>query len=101
MGPTGWYWGGSWLCVSPNCNSATAAAQFVYDMTINADTMKQYALAHSDFVNNKTVMADVVAEGANKNPLLKDGQDQFSTLLDSADNIQPGWYRWSEHWHHQ
>ena len=88
MGPTGWYWGGSWLCVSPNCNSATAAAQFVYDMTINADTMKQYALAHSDFVNNKTVMADVVAEGANKNPLLKDGQDQFSTLLDSADNIK-------------
>ena len=87
MGPTGWYWGGSWLCVSPNCNSATAAAQFVYDMTINADTMKQYALAHSDFVNNKTVMADVVAEGANKNPLLKDEQDQFATLLDSADNI--------------
>ena len=33
-------------------------------------------------------MADVVAEGANKNPLLKDGQDQFSTLLDSADNIK-------------
>lgn len=88
MGPTGWYWGGSWLCVSPNCNSATAAAQFVYDMTINADTMKQYALAHSDFVNNKTVMADVVAEGANKNPLLKDDQDQFATLLDSADNIK-------------
>lgn len=87
MGPTGWYWGGSWLCVSPNCNSATAAAQFVYDMTINADTMKQYALSHSDFVNNKTVMADVVAEGANKNPLLKDEQDQFATLLDSADNI--------------
>ena len=56
-------------------------------MTINADTMKQYALAHSDFVNNKTVMADVVAEGANKNPLLKDEQDQFATLLDSADNI--------------
>lgn len=87
MGPTGWYWGGSWLCVSPSCNSATAAAQFVYDMTINADTMKQYALSHSDFVNNKTVMADVVAEGANKNPLLKDGQDQFATLLDSADKI--------------
>ena len=87
MGPTGWYWGGSWLCVSPNCNSATAAAQFVYDMTINADTMKQYALSHSDFVNNKTVMSDLVAEGTNKNPLLKDEQDQFATLLDSADNI--------------
>ncbi len=86
-GPTGWYWGGSWLCVSPNCNSATAAAQFVYDMTINPETMKAYALNHSDFVNNKTVMAEIIAEGSNSNELFKDGQDQFAVLADSAAQI--------------
>lgn len=86
-GPTGWFWGGSWLCVSPNCNSATAAAQFVYDMTINAETMKAYALNHSDFVNNKTAMAEIIAEGSNSNELFKDGQDQFAVLADSAAKI--------------
>jgi ABC-type glycerol-3-phosphate transport system substrate-binding protein len=86
-GPTGWFWGGSWLCVSPNTDNATEAAQFIYDVTINPDTMKEYALAHSDFVNNKTVMAEIVADGSNQNPLFKDSQDQFAALADSADKI--------------
>ncbi len=83
-GPTGWFWGGSWICVAPCCDNATAAAQFVYDMTINADTMKEYAVNHSDFVNNKTAMAEIIDEGSNKNVLFVDSQDQFEVLADSA-----------------
>ena len=86
-GPTGWYWGGTWICVSPNCDNATAAAQFMYDVTINAETMKEYALEHSDFVNNQTVMAEIIEEGSNSNDLLQDGQDQFAALSDSAADI--------------
>jgi hypothetical protein len=86
-GPAGWYWGGSWLCVSPNCNSATAAAQFLYDTTINAETMKSYALEHGDFVNNKPAMEEIISEGSNKNPLLGDA-DQFAALADSAAAIK-------------
>ena len=55
-------------------------------MTLNAETMKAYALEHSDFVNNKTVMADIVAAGSNSNAVLG-GQDQFAALADSADAI--------------
>lgn len=86
-GPTGWYWGGTWMCVSPNCNSASLAADFVWKTTINAETMKTYALEHGDFVNNKTVMTEIVADGSNSNSLLKDGQDHFAVLSDSADKI--------------
>ncbi|MBQ8825055.1 MAG: carbohydrate ABC transporter substrate-binding protein [Ruminococcus sp.] len=85
-GPTGWFWGGSWLCVSPNCDNGTFAGQFIKAMTVDADTMSQYVADHSDFVNNKTVMKQVVADGSNSNVLLG-GQDQFSILLDSADKI--------------
>lgn len=87
QGPTGWYWGGSWLAVHPNCNSATAAAQFVYDMTINPETMQAYAEEHSDFVNNKTAMNNIISAGTHTNPLFKDGQDQFAMLAESADKI--------------
>ncbi len=83
-GPSGWYWGGTWICVSPLCDNATSAAQFMYDMTINPDTMKEYAVNHSDFVNNQTVMAEIIADGTNSNDLLVDSQDQFAALADSA-----------------
>ncbi|MCC8112185.1 MAG: hypothetical protein LIO74_11575 [Ruminococcus sp.] len=85
---SGWYWGGTWICVSPLCDNATAAAQFMYDMTINAETMKEYAVNHSDFVNNQTVMQEIIDEGSNTNTLLQEGyQDQFPALADSAASI--------------
>lgn len=87
QGPTGWYWGGTWICVHPNCDNGTFAGQFIKAMTIDADPMKQYVADHSDFVNNKAVMEQVVAEGSNSNSLLKDGQDQFSIFLEGAANI--------------
>lgn len=87
QGPTGWFWGGSWLCVHPNCDNGTFAGQFIKAMTIDDATMKEYCEDHSDFVNNKSVMKEVVADGSHTNPLFKDGQDQFSVLYDSADAI--------------
>lgn len=86
-GPTGWFWGGSWICVSPNCDNGTFAGQFIKAMTVDDATMKEYCESHSDFVNNKSVMKEVVEGGKNSNPLFKDGQDQFAVLYDSADAI--------------
>jgi multiple sugar transport system substrate-binding protein len=86
-GPTGWFWGGSWICVSPNCDNGTFAGQFIKAMTVDDATMKEYCESHSDFVNNKSVMKEVVDAGTNSNPLFKDGQDQFAVLYDSADAI--------------
>ena len=86
-GPTGWFWGGSWICVSPNCDNGTFAGQFIKAMTVDDATMKEYCESHSDFVNNKSVMKEVVDGGKNSNPLFKDGQDQFAVLYNSADAI--------------
>lgn len=88
QGPTDWYWGGTWICVHPNCDNGTFAGQFIKAMTVDADSMKQYVADHSDFVNNKTVMSEVVSAGSNSNSLLKDGQDQFSIFAKGADNIK-------------
>jgi len=86
-GPQEYFWGGSWLCVSPNCNTATEAANFVRTFTCNADTMEEYALYSGDFANNKVAMDKIVADASNSNPLLG-GQDQFAVLADVAAGIK-------------
>ena len=86
-GPQAFFWGGSWLCVSPNCNTADQAADFIRQFTVNADTMEEYALYSGDFVNNKVAMDKIVAEGSNSNALLG-GQDQFAVLADVAAGIK-------------
>lgn len=86
QGPQEYFWGGSWLCVSPNCDNKTEAAEFIRYFTSDAETMEKYALASGDFVNNKTVM-EKVAASEYSNPLLG-GQNQFAVLKDAAANIK-------------
>ncbi|MDE5738562.1 MAG: extracellular solute-binding protein, partial [Oscillospiraceae bacterium] len=86
-GPQEYFWGGSWLCLSPKCDNKTDASNFVKYFTLNADSMEKYALKSGDFVNNQTVMEKIVTEGSNSNELLG-GQDQFAVLKDVAANIK-------------
>lgn len=87
QGPQEYFWGGSWLCVSPNCNTATEAANFIRTFTCNADTMEEYALYSGDFANNKVAMDKIIADGSNSNASLG-GQDQFAVLADVAAGIK-------------
>ena len=87
IGPQEYFWGGSWLCVSPNCNTATEAANFVKSFTTDADVMEEYALYSGDFANNKVAMNKIISEGTNSNDLLG-GQDQFAVLADVAEGIK-------------
>jgi len=87
IGPQEFFWGGSWLCVSPNCNTASEASKFVKAFTTDAAIMEEYALYSGDFTNNKVAMDKIVADGSNSNPLLG-GQDQFAVLSDVAAGIK-------------
>lgn len=85
-GPTGWFWGGTWICVSPKTDNATEAGQFIYYMTVDQSSMQAYVDVKGDFVNNKVVMENTIFAGVNSNPLLG-GQDQFAALSESASKI--------------
>lgn len=87
QGPTGYFWGGTWLAVSTKCDNKELAKEFVEFFTVNADTMQKYSEATGDFCNSKTVMKSMVDAGTNSNALLVDGQDQFQILYDQADAI--------------
>lgn len=85
-GPNAYAWGGSWLCLSPKADNGSISQAFVKFFTVDADTMKIFASEKSEFVNNKSVMQEIIDEGTNKNALLG-GQDQFKILLANADAI--------------
>lgn len=85
-GPQSWYWGGTYICASKKCNTKKTASEFLKLMTQNDEAMKEYGSKNGDFMNNKKIMPDV----SFKNPVLKDGQDQFKILVNEADKINMG-----------
>lgn len=86
VGPTNYFWGGSWLAPSTKCNNKEMAADFINFFTTDAATMQKYAETSGDFVNNKKAMQAIVDAGTNQNAALG-GQDQFSVLIEAADGI--------------
>ena len=86
-GPQNYYWGGTWLGVSTRCNTKELAKQFVEFFTCSDENMKKYVEGTNDYCNNSKVMKEISDAGTNKNPYLKDGQDQFAILKDAADGI--------------
>ena len=87
VGPQEYFWGGSWLCVSPNCNTATEAANFVRHSHAMLIQWKNMLCIPATLLNNKVAMDKIVADGSNSNPLLG-GQDQFAVLADVAAGIK-------------
>ena len=87
QGPTGYFWGGTWLAASTKCDTKDLATEFVKFFTTDADTMQKYAEFTGDFTNNKVAMQTIIDAGTNKNDLLG-GQDQFAVLADGANNIK-------------
>ena len=87
VGPTNYFWGGSWLVPSTKCNNKTLAAEFVNFFTTDSAMMQKYAETYGDFVNNKPAMQAIVDAGTNKNDLLG-GQDQFAVLIEAASGIK-------------
>lgn len=74
-GPSGWFWGGSYIGVTKKNNSADLSKEFIEFFCKNADTMQAYAEKTNDFVNNKTVMSSLKA-----NNTLLGGQDHYAVL---------------------
>ncbi|GHU55054.1 hypothetical protein FACS1894132_10600 [Clostridia bacterium] len=56
-GPQGFFWGGTWFIVNPKTDNGIDAKDFIYELTLNEDTMAKYAKAKGEYMNNKKVMS--------------------------------------------
>jgi len=61
-GPARFYWGGTWMVVNPATDNGIEAKDFIWALTVDNDTMKEYGIKKGEYVNNKAVIGDVASD---------------------------------------
>lgn len=89
QGPDKYFWGGTWIVVSPKTDNAQEAQDFIKCATVDPESMSAFALAKPEYVNNKTVMQKIVDDNAAPDDVkaLLGGQNYFAELHENAKNI--------------
>lgn len=81
-GPSAFYWGGSYVCVSATCDNAALAKKFVDYCGNDSDALNKCMVTYGDFVNNEKVMSD-----ANYSLSILGRQNPFDVLVEAAKDI--------------
>lgn len=84
-GPQAYYWGGTWLAVTPKCDNKTIVADIIRYFTVKEDSMKKYSLASYDYVNNDKAIQSIIDDGYSFDFL--GGQDHYSLFKEAAAKI--------------
>jgi hypothetical protein len=84
--PESYYWGGTYMSVGKDTPNKELTAYFVYMMTCDSDAMYNLAKSTGDFVNNKTAVDKLIADGIGARDILG-GQNPFQTFSDAAASI--------------
>ena len=87
IGPSEFYWGGTWLAPAARINNKELAKQFIDFFTINEESAETYAEMQGEFMANKKVMEAIIAKGDYKGAPVLGGQNQFEVLNKVADGI--------------
>ncbi len=89
-GPAPYFWGGTWIVVNPATDNADEAQSFIYNATVDPSAMKNYALSKPDFVNNVSVMEEIISNNETPNKWVTDnlgGQNYFAALNENVKKI--------------
>lgn len=89
-GPQAFYWGGTWMLVTPFTDNAEEAQALIKTATVDNDAMKAYATAKPEYVNNKVVMQELVDANTVMNEDISGnfgGQNYFAELHENAQQI--------------
>ena len=84
-GPQAYYWGGTWLAVTPKCDNKTIVEDIIRYFTVNEDSMKNYAVESFDYVNNTKVIDSIIDGGYSFDFL--GGQDHYSLFKAAAEKV--------------
>ncbi len=87
IGPSEYYWGGTWLAPAARMNSSTLAKQFIDFFTTDEKNALAYAEHKGEFMANINVMKTVIKKGEYKGAPVLGGQNQFEVLDNVASAI--------------
>lgn len=82
QGPSGFFWGGTWIVASPNTDNGDIVEDIIRYFTIDETSMAKISDGEGLFVNNQNVMSGRTNEDANLG-----GQDQFAVFAEGAADI--------------
>jgi hypothetical protein len=85
LGPSSYYWGGTWIVVPPTCDNADIVKDIIEFFTINTESMQWYAEKSYDYCNNDTAISNIIASGHSFDFL--GGQDQYALFQEQVKNI--------------
>ena len=83
--PNPYYWGGSWLSVSPYCDVKASAAQILRELCMSEETLTEMVKG-AEFVNNVNIIKATAADTDFGFAFL-DGQNPYTMLAPIADGI--------------
>jgi hypothetical protein len=89
QGPDPYFWGGTWMVVNPNTDNAEEAQKFIYTLSVNPESMKDYAKTKPEYVNSVSVMNEVVSNKEVNAEVSANfgGQNYFEPLHANAQKI--------------
>lgn len=85
-GPESYYWGGTWLCAATGTDNKDLVKDVMYQLTCNADVMKQITLDTEDYTNNIPAMKEI-AEDPDYGSAFLGGQNHIALFADAAEKI--------------
>ncbi|MDO4804379.1 MAG: carbohydrate ABC transporter substrate-binding protein [Lachnospiraceae bacterium] len=85
-GPQNFYWGGTWICAARGTDNPTLVKDIILTMTTDDEVMETIAVADSDCVNNKDVLAKLAADESFGNAILG-GQNPYAMLAEGAELV--------------
>lgn len=91
QGPTPYYWGGTWIVVSPGTDNGNEAKEFILSATSDEAQMSEFAKNKPEYVNNAKVMDELIAADTTFNAFVqgnfKDNQNFYAELAETAKAI--------------
>ncbi|MGN0688739.1 MAG: tetratricopeptide repeat protein [Oscillospiraceae bacterium] len=84
-GPQSFFWGGTWICAGYQTDNPTLVHDIMYNLTCNADIMKDITLTVQDYTNNMKAM-DEIANSSFKSDFLG-GQNHIALFTENAKKI--------------
>jgi hypothetical protein len=85
VGPVNWCWGGTWITAATGTDNADLIADIMIKMTTDKDILNKIATEKGDFVNSKSVIADLAANYEGNSFL--GGQNHYALLSDAAEGL--------------
>ncbi len=90
QGPTQYFWGGTWIVVNSKTDNGEEAQSFIKTATVDRAAMKEYATKKPEYVNNKTIMEELIGANTVMNEVVTknfNGQNYMAELHENAKKI--------------